>query len=79
MSASPASSTTLEGDIYASTNNTSNPQIAPPRDRSPDTLARIRVKNRRKRFLDTHSEYFSPSLELAGLHFVYIYPHGPTD
>ncbi|OCK82492.1 hypothetical protein K432DRAFT_415312 [Lepidopterella palustris CBS 459.81] len=26
---------------------------------------RIRVKNRRKRYLDTHPEYFDPSLELA--------------
>jgi hypothetical protein len=29
--------------------------------------ARIRVKNRRKMYLDRHPEYFSPSLELAGL------------
>jgi hypothetical protein len=26
----------------------------------------IRVKNRRKRYLDMHPEYFSPALELAG-------------
>lgn len=32
---------------------------------SPDRTARIRVKNRRKRYLDTHPEYFSSSLELA--------------
>lgn len=30
-------------------------------------LQRIRIKNRRKRYLDTHPDYFSPSLELAGL------------
>lgn len=35
--------------------------------RSPGALARIRVKNRRKRYLDIHPEYFtSPALELAG-------------
>ena len=35
--------------------------------RSPAALARVRVKNRRKRYLDIHPEYFlSPSLELAG-------------
>jgi len=27
---------------------------------------RILIKNRRKRYLDTHPEYFGPSLELAG-------------
>ena len=27
----------------------------------------VRVKNRRKRYLDTHPDYFSASLELAGL------------
>lgn len=33
-----------------------------------DDVARqnwIRVKNRRKRYLDTHPEYFGPELELA--------------
>ena len=34
--------------------------------RSPSTLAELRVKNRRKRYLDIHPEYFSSSLELAG-------------
>ena len=33
----------------------------------PDVPDRIRVKNRRKRYLDTHPEYFGPQLELAGL------------
>ena len=28
---------------------------------------RIRIKNRRKRYLDHHPDYFGPSLELAGL------------
>ena len=38
----------------------------PVRPQSPD--ARITIKNRRKRYLDTHPEYFSsPSLELAGV------------
>lgn len=32
-----------------------------------DTLTHIRVRNRRKRYLDLHPEYFGPSLELAGL------------
>ena len=32
-----------------------------------ERAARIRVKNRRKMYLDRHPEYFSPSLELAGL------------
>ena len=41
--------------------------IALPRRRSPATLERIRTKNRRKRYLDLHPEYFSSSLELAGL------------
>ena len=36
--------------------------------RSPSSKARIIIKNRRKRYLDTHPEYFSSqSLELAGL------------
>ncbi|KAF6225554.1 hypothetical protein HO133_009554 [Letharia lupina] len=34
--------------------------------RSPSSKARITIKNRRKRYLDTHPEYFSsPTLELA--------------
>ena len=28
---------------------------------------RIQVKNRRKKYLDEHSEYFGPQLELAGV------------
>ncbi|KAL2352421.1 coiled-coil domain-containing protein-domain-containing protein [Cryomyces antarcticus] len=32
---------------------------------SAERLQRIRVKNRRKRYLDLHPEYFGPSLELA--------------
>ena len=27
----------------------------------------VRIKNRRKRYLETHPEYFGPHLELAGL------------
>ena len=41
--------------------------MASPRQRSAETIARIRIKNRRKRYLDLHPEYFSSSLELAGL------------
>ena len=33
----------------------------------PQTPSRIRVKNRRKRYLDLHPGYFGPSLELAGV------------
>ncbi|KAL8920409.1 MAG: hypothetical protein Q9208_006290 [Pyrenodesmia sp. 3 TL-2023] len=37
-----------------------------PRTHSPASLARIRIKNRRKRYLDLHPSYFaSPSRELA--------------
>ncbi|MCJ1402805.1 hypothetical protein MMC11_006026 [Xylographa trunciseda] len=39
--------------------------IALPRSRSPTSVVRIRTKNRRKRYLDLHPEYFSSSLELA--------------
>ncbi|KAL8818199.1 MAG: hypothetical protein Q9191_007993 [Dirinaria sp. TL-2023a] len=42
--------------------------MARPQSRSPAALARLRIKNRRKRYLDLHPDYFaSPSLELAGL------------
>ena len=38
------------------------------RDSSTTTrLDRIKVKNRRKRYLDLHPEYFGPQLELAGV------------
>ena len=63
---SPASSTTLLGDDVEFE---APEQIAAPRERSPSTAARLRVKNRRKRYLDTHPDYYSSSsLELAGLH-----------
>ncbi|MCJ1418122.1 hypothetical protein MMC32_004467 [Xylographa parallela] len=39
--------------------------IALPRSRSPASAARIRTKNRRKRYLDLHPAYFSSALELA--------------
>ncbi|KAL8703351.1 MAG: hypothetical protein Q9201_003464 [Fulgogasparrea decipioides] len=43
-----------------------------PRHRSPSSMARIRIKNRRKQYLDSHPEYFSSStLELSGL----LLPH----
>jgi hypothetical protein len=32
-----------------------------------DTLDRMKIKNRRKRYLDLHPEYFGPQLELAGV------------
>lgn len=28
---------------------------------------RVRIKNRRKRYLDLHPEYYGPQLELAGV------------
>jgi hypothetical protein len=34
---------------------------------TPLVPSRIRVKNRRKRYLDLHPDYFGPQLELAGL------------
>ncbi|KAI9871601.1 MAG: hypothetical protein M1830_002703 [Pleopsidium flavum] len=40
------------------------PLMAAPPPRS-QMLQRIRIKNRRKRYLDIHPEYFSPSLELG--------------
>lgn len=44
------------------------PQLSKRPSRSPSSEARITIKNRRKRYLDTHPEYSSsPSLELAGL------------
>ena len=67
MSTSSASSVTLQGDELKGERSTSLSTMAGPRSRSPETLARIRVKNRRKRYLDIHPEYFSSNLELAGL------------
>lgn len=44
-------------------------QMSRPLTRSPATVVKITVKNRRKRYLETHPEYFeSPFLELTGLH-----------
>lgn len=34
--------------------------------RSAAEMERIKIKNRRKRYLDLHPEYFGPDLELAG-------------
>ncbi|KAK2750431.1 hypothetical protein FQN57_003911 [Myotisia sp. PD_48] len=39
------------------------PHLAPKSSHPP---ASIQIKNRRKRYLDSHPEYFSPALELAG-------------
>ncbi|KAK8184845.1 coiled-coil domain-containing protein-domain-containing protein [Phyllosticta capitalensis] len=41
--------------------DTSSSSASPPQNQD----ARIRVKNRRKRYLDTHPEYFNSGLELA--------------
>ena len=63
-------SNTMEGARSERSQNTSYvslPGMARRPSRSPAALARVRVKNRRKRYLDMHPEYFSsPSLELAG-------------
>lgn len=67
MSDLSTSSETLEGDEANRERSTSPCIMAAPRSRSPEALARIRVKNRRKRYLDTHPDYFSSNLELAGL------------
>ncbi|OAP61095.1 hypothetical protein AYL99_03296 [Fonsecaea erecta] len=40
-------------------------QSKPASSTEPPTPDRIRIKNRRKRYLDTHPEYFGPQLELA--------------
>jgi len=46
---------------------TSDSRPTPFPDSVQTTPDAIRVKNRRKRYLDTHPDYFSASLELAGL------------
>jgi len=49
-----------------------------PRSRGPGSIDRIRKKNRRKRYLDIHPEYFeSPSLELTGLPLLSGQPRFP--
>ena len=54
-----ASMPLIEGD--------ENDEKKPQEDLFPISLpASIQVKNRRKRYLDTHPEYFSSGLELAG-------------
>ncbi|MCJ1287805.1 hypothetical protein MMC26_007157 [Xylographa opegraphella] len=67
MSALPAAPATdsTESSSYPNNNNNDNNAIALPRTRSPASVARIITKNRRKRYLDLHPEYFSSSLELA--------------
>ena len=62
-----------DGDKHELRNTPSLIHQLPKRpSRSPSSKARITIKNRRKRYLDTHPDYFSsPSLELAGL------PHTP--
>ena len=66
---------TQDGDRHELRNTPSLPYQLPKRpSRSPSSKARITIKNRRKRYLDTHPDYFSsPSLELAGL------PHTQCD
>lgn len=57
---------TLESDDLIHDSEPFSHSIEGPRERSPEAVARIKVKNRRMRYLDTHPEYFSSSLELAG-------------
>ncbi|KAL9122302.1 MAG: hypothetical protein Q9187_001150, partial [Circinaria calcarea] len=55
---------TLEGDDLIHASQPFSHSIEGPRERSPEAMARIKVKNRRMRYLNTHPEYFS-SLELV--------------
>ncbi|MCJ1410827.1 hypothetical protein MMC19_004913 [Ptychographa xylographoides] len=59
-------------DVSATSASGTMPRV---RSRSPASIARIRTKNRRKHYLDLHPDYFSSSLELAGLHppIVFVY------
>lgn len=35
----------------------------------PDIPQALRIRNRRKRYLEVHPDYFGPSLESAGMYF----------
>ena len=69
--------TLIKHFTYVPSDNMSRSSDPPPQACSPDTPDqspsspqnnRITIKNRRKKYLDTHPAYFlSPSLELAGL------------
>lgn len=52
-------------DEHTATELQSEPTNRPLQPANPP--ATVRIKNRRNRYLDTHPEYFSPTLELAGL------------
>lgn len=66
MDKSSVPSSTLEGDGLSHDIQPSSTAIVGPRERSLEAVARIKVKNRRIRYLNTHPGYFSSSLELAG-------------
>ena len=64
----PSSSPTTVGKSRERSSEDSIRQMARPKSKSPAALGRIKIKNRRKRYLDLHPDYFiSPLLELAGL------------
>lgn len=54
----------LVAETFISSSNDGGENEESVSSQSPD---RIRVKNRRKRYLDLHPEYFGPELELAGV------------
>lgn len=68
MDKSSVSTLKLEGDGLSHDSQSSSTSIEGPRERSLEADTRIKVKNRRMRYLNTHPEYFSSSLELAGGH-----------
>lgn len=61
------------GQDPTSTNTEST--MTPSEGQVPD---RIRIKNRRKRYLDLHPEYFGPQLELAGMYLEFVHSKFPN-
>ena len=54
-----------DGDAEQKTHGKDTSNAQPQRPLQPSPPSPTRVKNRRKRYIDLHPEYFSPSLELA--------------
>jgi hypothetical protein len=50
----------------ATANEKQTEQLPDEPQRAAHPPSSVQVKNRRKRYLDTHPEYFGPDLELAG-------------
>lgn len=57
------------------TNTSDAPSPGRIQDKSQSIPQQIRIKNRRKRYLEAHPEYFGPSLESAGMYKFRITPH----